>query len=168
MIKHVINPCSVSVRADGKIIVCDSGDISVKVLSPDGTELLQSVRVPYYDAFPWFAVHHQKKYFVSYRMADCVKVFNEEGVPLYDVGQFTSPAGLAIDKFNQLVVCDTEDAVNCSRVRVFTLDGKLVSWLALDFDSCFCAVAVTENGDVLVSDVKKGSIEVLQKATNAQ
>ena len=163
--EHLINPCSVSVRSDGNIIVCDSGDISVKVLSPDGTSLLRSFRVSNYDAFPWFAVYHQGKYFVSYRMSHCVKVFNEEGVPLYDIGQFHRPAGLAIDKFNQLIVCDTEAATNHSRVRFFTLDGKLVSWLLHDLDSCFCSVAVTQNGSILVSDVNKGSIQVFQQAS---
>ena len=156
--EHLINPCSVSVRTDGQIIVCDSGDISVKVLSPDGTELLQSFRVPNYDAFPWLAVHHQGKYFVSYRMAHCVKVFNEEGMPLYDVGHFDGPAGLAIDKFNQLIVCD---AINSS-IQILTLDGKLLSWLVRNRDSCPCSAAVTKNGAVLVSGVKKDSIHVFQ------
>lgn len=163
--EHVINPCSVSVRSDGNIIVCDSGDTSVKVLSPDGTELLRSFRLRNYDAFPWFAVYHQGKYFVSYCMAYCVKVFNEEGVPLYDIGQFNRrPAGLVIDKFSQLIVCDTEVIANRSRVRSFTLDGKLVGRLLEDLDSCFCSVAVTQNGNVLVSDVNKGSIRVFKQA----
>jgi len=163
---HLINPCSVSVRSDGNILVCDSGDVSVKVLSPDGTELLRSFRVRNYDAFPFFAVFHQGRYFVSYRMAYCVKVFSEEGGPLYDIEQFDRPAGLAIDKFNQLIVCDSVVATNHSRVRFFTLDGKLVSWLLHGLDSRFCSVAVTQNGNILVSDVKKGSIQVFQ-ATKA-
>ena len=157
--EHTINPCSVSVsRTDGKIIVCDSGDISVKVLSPDGTEMLQAFRVSNYDAFPWCAVHHQEKYFVSYRMGHCVKVFNEEGVPLYDIRQFDGPAGLAIDKCNQLIVCDS---INGS-VRMLTQHGRLVRWLAFNKDSCPCSVAVTKNGEALVSDAKKGCIQVFK------
>ena len=158
--EHVRNPCSVSVsRTDGKIIVCDSGDISVKVLSPDGTEMLLSIRVPNCDAFPWFAVHHQEKYFVSYRMADCVKVFSEQGVPLFDIRQFGGPAGLSIDKFNQLIVCDSID----SSVRMLTLHGRLVRWLVRNRDGCPCSVAVTQNGEVLVSDAEKGSIYIFKK-----
>lgn len=165
--KHLLNPCSVSVRSDGNILVCDSGDISVKVLSPDGTELLRSFRINSYDAFPWCALYHQGKYFVSYRMAHCVKVFNEEGGLLYDIGQFNRPAGLAIDKFVQLFVCDFV-AANRSRVQFFTLDGTLVGKFLEDIDSCFCSVAVTQNGNGLVSDVKKGSIQVFQQASNAK
>ena len=171
--KHLINPCSVSVRSDGNIIVCDSGDISVKVLSPDGTELLRSFRVRNHDAFPWCAVYHQGKYFVSYRMAHYVKVFNEEGEPQYDIGKFNCPAGLAIDKVGQLFVCDYEVLVGPSeevrsKVLVLTLDGELVGKLLEELNSCFCSVTVTQNGYVLVSDVKKGSVQVFQQASNAK
>jgi len=171
--EHLTNPCSVSVRSDGNILVCDSGDLSVKVLSPDGTELLRSFRIRNYDAFPWFAVYHQGKYFVSYRMAHSVKVFNEEGEPLYDIGQFNCPAGLAIDKFGQLFVCDFKVLVSPSsgvrsKVLVLTLDGELVDWFLENLNSCFCSVAVTLNGNVLVSDVKKGSIQVFRQASNAK
>lgn len=154
--EHLINPCSVSVRSDGNIIVCDSGDISVKVLSPDHTKLLQSFRMRNYDAFPWFAIYHKEKYFVSYCMAHCVKVFNEEGVPLYDIGDFEGPAGLAFDKFDQLIVCDPIK----SSVQILTVDGKLVGWIVCDLGSCPCSVAVTRNGGVLVSDVNKHQIYV--------
>ena len=171
--KHLINPCSVSVGSEGNIIVCDSGDISVKVLSPDGTELLRSFRVRNYDAFPWSAVYHQGKYFVSYRMAQHVKVFNEEGEPQYDIGLFNCPAGLAIDKFGRLFVCDYEVLVSPnnevrSKVLVLTLDGKLGGRFLEDLNSCFCSVAVIQNGYVLVSDVKNSSIQVFQQASNAK
>ena len=165
-VKHIsedlVNPCSVSVRSDGKIIVCDSGDLCIKLLSADGAILLKSFRLENYDAFPWFAVYHRKKYFVSYRMGLCVKVFNEQGEYLRDFGQFHSPAGLAIDKFNNLVVCNAVQSVAVrSSVKVLTMSGKVVWDLGFQSKSSMpCSVAVTQNGDVLVSDVEKHAIYI--------
>ena len=167
-VKHIsedlVNPCSVSVRSDGKIIVCDSGDLCIKLLSADGAILLKSFRLENYDAFPWFAVYHRKKYFVSYRMGPCVKVFNEQGEYLRDFGQFHSPAGLAIDKFNNLVVCNAvqSDEVRSS-VKVLTMSGKVVWDLGFQsMSSMPCSVAVTQNGDVLVSDVENHAIYIFR------
>lgn len=167
-VKHIsedlVNPCSVSVRSDGKIIVCDSGDLCIKLLSADGAILLKSFRLENYDAFPWFAVYHRKKYFVSYRMGPCVKVFNEQGEYLRDFGQFHSPAGLAIDKFNNLVVCNAVQSVAVrSSVKVLTMSGKVVQDLGFQsMSSMPCSVAVTQNGDVLVSDVEKHAIYIFR------
>ena len=81
--------------------MCDLGDNSVKVLSPDGTELLQFFRVPDCDESPWKAVSHQDKFFVSYPTAGYVKTFNKDGDFLYDIGdelagegQLSKPRGL--------------------------------------------------------------------------
>ena len=56
---------------------------------------------------PWCFVYQQDKFFVSYSEA------NNAGEYLYDIGskgsgdgQFSCPTGLAIDKFNRLIVCD--------------------------------------------------------------
>ena len=160
--QHLTNPCSVSVRDDGLLIVCDSGDIKVKILSPDGDKLENSFRVPHFDAFPWFAVHCERKYFVSYRMAPCVKVFSEDGVPLYDIeSDAYAPAGLAIDKFNNLIVCDAGN----KRVQVFTLRGEFLYEIhTFENRYCPCSVYVTTGGDVVVSEITTKSIYIFQKS----
>ena len=111
--KHLKDPWRVSVGRDGHLIVCDSGDKTIKVLSHDGMELLQSFTAPDCGESPWFAVCHQEKFFVSYHWADCVKVFSKEGVFLHNIGsegsgdgQFNRPAGLAVDMFGRLIVWD--------------------------------------------------------------
>lgn len=113
--KYLLNLCSVFVRSDGNILVCDLGDIFVKVFFFDGIELLWFFRINSYDVFLWCVFYYQGKYFVLYCMVYCVKVFNEEGGFLYDIGQFNCFVGFVIDKFVQLFVCDFV-VVNCSRV----------------------------------------------------
>ena len=120
---HLIDPRSVFVRADDHMIGCDGGDKTIKVLSPDGTELSQSFGAPDCDDSPRFAVYHQNMFFVSYDSAHVVKVFSKEGVFLYDIGssgargegQLNYPAGLTIDRFSNLIVCSN---VN-SRLQIF-------------------------------------------------
>ena len=90
--QHLINPCSVSVRDDGHMIVCDWGDKSVKVLSPDGRGLVQSFKEPHGFLYWASAVYHEDKFFVSYDSHNYVKVFNNEGLYLYDIGKEESCA----------------------------------------------------------------------------
>ena len=165
--KHLKGPCRVSVRRDGHLIVCDLGDKTIKVLSPDGTELLQSFAAPDCDASPSFAVCHQEKFFVSYFWASCVKVFNKEGVFLYNIGssgfgdgQFNGPVGLAVDTFGRLIVCDR---IN-NRLEVFTLDGKFVTKIEPQRTGLGTpwSVAVSNDGHIFVTDVKKHCVHVFQ------
>ena len=166
--KHLRNPFGISFESDGRIITCDWTDNKMKVLSPDGSDLLESFSAPdcdYEDYEPWFAVYHQDTFFVSYPVAHCVKVFNNAGVYQYDIGcegsgdgQLRLPLGLGIDKFNQLIVCDYGN----ERLQLFTLDGKFVTKITGQHFvvSCLCNVAVNKNGNVLVLDRDKNSIYV--------
>ena len=156
--EYLKDPWSVSVAHNGRIIVCECDDKSVKVLSPDGTELVQSFSAPDCDYFPWFAVCHQGMFFVSYGRAHCVKVFSKEGVYLYDIGsegsgdgQLEFPAGLAIGKFNNLIVCDSGN----SRLQVFTLDGKFlykIQQQSNEYVTLLKLVAVSNTGYLYVTD----------------
>ena len=163
--EFLTNPCSVSVKNDGQIIVCDSGDRSVKLLSPDGTKLLKSFKAKDADTSPWFAVQDQKRYFVSYRIGQSVKVFDEDGVYLHDIGKFDAPAGLAIDKFSNLIVCDSD----AKSVQVFTLNGEFVTSLpAGKYLECPYSVVVSNNGDVLLTDLTTGLIFTFHRESKYQ
>ena len=131
--RHLIEPQSVSVLSAGKLSVCYWGDNAIKVLSPDGTKLIQSIKAPNCVEFHWFAVHYQSMYFISYHSANCVKVFSEEGQSLYEIGskesregQLKGPKGLAINNGENLVVCDNEN----NRLQIFSLDGKFQNSVA--------------------------------------
>ena len=161
--RHLIDPQSVSVRSDGKLLVCDWSDDAIKVLSPDGTKLMQTIKAPNCDESPWFAVHYESMYFVSYDSAHCVKVFSDEGQLLYEIGskesregQLKGPKGLAIDKSENLVVCDNEN----NRLQIFSLDGKFLNSVAEEMKDPW-SVAIAKNGDVLVCDFAENCIHIM-------
>ena len=166
--EHVKTPLHMSVGSDGRIITCDRKDKTIKVLSPDGKNLLQSFSAPGCDAKPWFAVYRQDKFFVSYPMANRVMVFNNLGEYLYDIGsqgtgdgQFSGPTGLAIDKFDRLIVCDARKR----RLQLFTLDGKYVAKVAgsfFDHNSNLLGCAVSNTGHLFVTDLNKHCIYVFK------
>ena len=164
--EHAKAPLYISVGNDGRIITCDKGDKIIKVLSPDGKNLLQSFSAPGCDTEPYCAVYQQDKIFVSYTLAHRVMVFNNAGEYLYDIGsercgngQLRCPTGLAIDKFNRLIVCD----VGNRRLQLFTLDGKYVAKVAgsfFDHHSHLVACAVSNTGHLFVTDKNKHCIFV--------
>nr|XP_058951757.1 E3 ubiquitin-protein ligase TRIM71-like [Pocillopora verrucosa] len=141
--QHLIDPCSVSVRDDGHMIVCDSGDNSVKVLSPDGTGLVQSFKGPHDSDYPASVVYHENKFFVLYHPCYYVKVFNNEGLHLYDIGNVVGSLknSLTIDAFNNLIACDN----NNSSLHVFSLDGKYINSFNEETVSPWCVAAFKDN-----------------------
>lgn len=157
-----------SISRDGNIIVCDWNDDSVKVLSPDGTKLIQSIKAPDCQSSPWYAVYHQHMFFVSYPTSFCVKKFNEDGVFLYDIGsegfgdgQSFWPYGLAIDKFDSLII------QNCGNrtLQAFTVDGKFLNTMKWRWSHDHgivrgLSVASSSTGNLYVSDF--GGVQVYQ------
>ena len=164
--QHLINPRSVSVRDDGHMIVCDWGDNSVKVLSSDGTGLAQSLQKPHGFRNPAPAVYHEDKFFVLYNSHDCVNVFNNEGLYLYDIGKEELCAielpfcrTFTIDAFNNLIVCDKN---NNGRFQVFSVDGKFVYSFNIEEIKGPSFVAAFEDNKLLVCDYGKHVVHVLQ------
>ena len=151
--KHLKNPKQVCVTRDGLLLITDDADNQIKVLSPDGSELIQSFGAPDCDKGPKCAVYHQERFFVSYPLANCIKVFDKTGVYIHDIGcegsndgQFLCPVGLVIDKYNQLIVCD----VNNRRLQFFTLGGKFLSKLQGQwFNDSPWHAAINLNNDTL-------------------
>lgn len=165
--QHLIDPQdpqSVSIRSDGHMIVCDASDKSVKVLSPDGTKLVQSLNAPDCDKCPGYALYHEDKFFVSYYLAHDVKVFNKRGELQYSIGmegsrdeRLDGHLALAIDRSNNLIVCDSED----NRLQVFSLDGKFINSFNAGTDSPW-SVTVTKDNKLLVSGIGKNVINIFQ------
>ena len=161
--RHLISPCFVSVRDDGHMIVCDPGDKSVKVLSPDGTRLVQYFNVPDALGYPASAVYHENKFFVLHTSHNYVRVFNNKGLYLYEIGNEESVVGpfkgysITIDAFDNLIVSDVKN----SCLHVFSLDGKYVNSFNEGIKSPWFVAAFVDN-KLLVCDQINNVIHVLQ------
>lgn len=168
-ITHIINeqlksPWALSVTCDNQMVVCDNGDNSVKVLSPNGAELLQCFSAPDCDEAPWFAIFHQDRFFASYEGLRCVKVFNKEGVFSHNIGMegprarhLSGPFGLVVDKYNNLVVCDYES----KQLQIFTLDGEYVH--AEDqLNVTPWSIAMSKKGQLFITDPIENCVHVFE------
>jgi len=153
----------VSVGKDGNLIVCDRRDKMVKVISSDGTKLIQSIRAPDCYEIPDFAICYQDKFFVLYGKDSCVRVFSKDGQLLYKIGckgtgdgQLREPTGLTIDRFGNLVVCDDGN----KRIQFFSLEGKFLNSVNEEMESP-SSVAISKTGDLLVCDSLANCIHIL-------
>ena len=77
-------------------------------------------------------------------------------------GQFDCPVGLVIDKYNQLIVCDSTNP----RLELFTLSGKFLGTLQGEYpnnyNSSTCA-ASNQNGNLIVAGLFESFIFVFDK-----
>ena len=148
-----------------RMVVCDEGDRTVKVLSSDGVQLLLTISDPD-RRLPRCAVCHQNRFFVSYIDVNNVYVFNDNGVFLYSIGTsetgdelLNSPVSLAVDRFNNLVVCDQK-----AGLQIFTLDGKFLSKIErvhTGFNSPN-SVAISSDGQLFVTDKNENCVHVFK------
>ena len=164
--KHLKEPFRLTIARGGPMVVWDWGDDTVKVLSPDGTQLILTISGPDH-ARPFSAVSHQDIFVVSYYLVHNVKVFSNDGVFLYNIGtpgfgdgQLYCPVSLAVDSFSNLVVCDPGN----SRIQIFTLDGIFVSKIQGHHTGLAWPyfVSVSPTGQLCITDPPKHCVHVLQ------
>ena len=159
---HLKAPRPLTIAGDGRMVVCDWGDHTVKVLSSDGSQLLLTIRESA-NALPRHAISHQKMIFVSCYLAGVVKVFSEkDGVFLYSIGisNLSSPVGLEVDRFDNLVVCDCDHA----RLQIFSLDGKFLNSVKGQHDGLSepYSMAVSSASQLFVTDYSKHCVHVFR------
>ena len=164
--KHLKMPYRLTIARDGRMMVCDWDDKTVKVLSPDGTQLLLTISDPDH-ATPFSAVCHEDIFVVCYYRIHDVKVFSKDGVFLRSIGtlwygdkELCNSASLSVDSFSNLVMCDYGNR----GLKIFTLNGKLVSKIEgqhTGFERPWF-VAVSPTGRLYITDTEKHCVHVFQ------
>ena len=159
--EHLKFPFHISTDGVDDITVCDRESNEVIIISHDGTGLVTCIAASEHSRSVMCAIYHKDtdRYFVSDSKADLVKVFDKNGNFLYEIGRgkLLNPFGLAIDKFKNLIVCDTGN----KRLKVFTTKGDFLS----ETEQCFHTprfIAVSKEGEVLVTDYEKDCVFLFQ------
>ena len=161
--KHLKKPVRLTIAGDGCLVVCDLGDNTVKVLSPDGSQKILTISDPDRGT-PFCSLRHQNMFFVSFDdysnpYLKRVKVFREDGVFLYEINLGNSSGHIAIDRFNNLVVCGGDRG----KLEIFKLDGTLVNKVEGYTEHIFpFSIAVSGTGQLFVTDQYKQCVRVLQ------
>lgn len=82
-----------------------------------------------------------------------IRTWGEKGAAL---GQFREPKRLAIDSWNYLYVTDSGNR----RIQVFTPEGQVVMEFTAETLLTPCGIAISQRGQVFVSDTDAGDIKV--------
>ena len=159
--KHVKRPGRLTIAGDGRLMVCDRDDDTVKVLSPDGSQLLLSISDPD-NGTPLCPLHHQNMFFVcfAYPFYKFLVAFSEDGVRLYEINLGNCSGHIAIDRFNNLVVCGGDEDTD---LEILKLDGTLVNQTEERSKHIYAhCVAVSGTGQLFVTDKHNHCVHVFQ------
>ena len=157
-------PHGVSIDARGRIIVTDTMNCRVQVFDHEGNFLFMfGDKGPGKLNYPCYAIFHEGRFYVADTDNDCVKVFDTRGTFLRSFGDdFSAPSGIAVYKNKYLLVCDYSN--DC--VKLCSHEGRLLSTFGTSGEgtSQFFgpeAVAVTQQGKIVVSDKLNCRIQIL-------
>ena len=127
-------PCGLSVDDNENIIVSDWGNKRVQVFDVRGHFKFKFSSHATFCEKSWLScqsgmiepqhcIRFKNLFFVSDASENCVKVFDENGIFLYNFGSLDSPQGLAINDREILCVCDPNS--NC--INLYYLDGNFIT-----------------------------------------
>ncbi|KAK3754749.1 hypothetical protein QZH41_000062 [Actinostola sp. cb2023] len=154
---EVENPQGICVTEKGHIAVCSGGHTpGVKLFSENG-KFLRHFNNTENGRVPAYITYETGRYFVSYSDGNVVKVFDDNGSFLHNIGLKDSdphaehrPRGLTIDRDNNLLVSDCKGL----GIQIFSLDGRFISSFGEEpekFGLCrHVDVAVADDGRLFV------------------
>ena len=165
--QHLRDPRGITVDSDGNILVADSGNHRIVKFTEDG-QFLQSSTDVQFQSLMGVAYNPDsgKVYVVD---GDTVRILNSDltGYGVFgergsDLGQFTSPMGVACDSTGKVYVADSGN----HRVQVFTAEGQFVRTIGTGEEgdeeglNWPAGVAVDNSGVLYVSDFKNCRVSV--------
>ena len=158
------NPLSVCITSDGRfIVVADYKNNRIQVFTMDGEPVFKFGNSgPERLDSPFSCVFYEEKLFVTDKNNDCVKVFDERGQFLYKFGEKGNGDGqlnflydLCVDKYGNLLVCDTGN----KRIQQFSSEGTFTGKTSSKVNPMLpCGVATMADDRILISDFREVKI----------
>ena len=110
---------------------------------------------------PLSCVAHKNKLIVSDGVDHCVKVFDKQAQFLYkfrrkgcDDGCFNKPSAMCVDRFGNVLVCDTKNG----RVQQLSLDGRFTGKSSGTVLLSPAGIAAVPDDRILVTDVEANKL----------
>ena len=156
------NPSSVCMDNKGQVVVTEFGNNRIQVLSKDGVPVFKfGDREPRLD-HPIACVNHKNMFIVSDTFNHCLKVYDGSGRFLHKIGeggdadgQFKSPWGLCVDKYDNVLVCDRDN----NRIQQFTVEGRFTGKHVVNEP---WGITTTTDGNILISETSTNKIIIIK------
>jgi len=131
---HFHNPFGVCIDSEHRILIADSSNNRIRVLSCDGESLFsfgEKGSLPRHFIDPTgVCVDRRRRIIVADRQNNRIQAFTHDGEFLLSFGEngslpghFIDPTGVCVDNQDRIIVADTHNL----RLQAFTLDGELIS-----------------------------------------
>lgn len=164
-------PCGLSIDENENVIVSDWGNKRIQVFDESGNfkfkfsshatsttfrgKSLGCLDTPGISE-PQHCIAFKNFYFMTDGCENCVKVFDESGTFVYNVGCMNSPQGLAVTESEILCVCDSNN--NC--LQLFYPDGNFIT----NFTNLNWPMYLAKglNGEIFVSERRTCQVTVLK------
>ena len=161
-------PQGIFINDEGHVIVVDFFNNRIQVLDKDSKFMFKFVNDDRGDLLaPYGCIYHKNKFIVSDTGNQCLKVFDKSGKFLHKIGeqgtadgQFSSPAGLCVEKYGDhqnLLVCDRSNGC----IQQFTMEGRFIGKTVKRLGGPI-TIATTPDGRILVCDRDDEKIYILK------
>ena len=162
------NPVSVCITSDGRfIVVADFNNSRIQVFTMDGEPVFKfGDSGPERLDHPIDCVCYEEKFFVADMNNNCVKVFDERGQFLYKFGEKGNGDGqlnflydLCVDKYGNLLVCDTGN----KRIQQFSSEGTFTGKTSSKVNPVVSWCVTTMPDDrILIFDLNEKDVKILK------
>ena len=161
------NPTSVGITSDGRfVVVADYNNSRIQVFTMDGEPVFKfGDSGPERLDHPYSCVCYEEKFIVTDPYNNCVKVFDERGQFLYKFGekgngdgQMNLPSGSCVDKYGNLLVCNSGNGF----IQQFTLEGTFTGKTSAKVNpKAPLGVATMPNDRILITEGLQKEVKIL-------